>query len=301
MRIESLHDALAFFPDIDGFWNGHSLAESESQILSLLPPPGETGSDARATERLTQLARIQGLQGDFDKAKATLDLASQWMAKGLTDPRAEVRWLLEKGRILCLSMSPAKAHDVFAQAWTLANENHLTYFAVDAALMLSTVRPPKYQNEWLQKALTLAESSEDKQVRLWLSQLLFLEGWHACDFRQFDRSLQCFEKAMSQPRATDENWRLMAMQWSRGRVLRALGHTDQALELQKTLLKEMGFKGRVSGHVYLEIAECLQLLKQTELARTNFELAYGELSVDGWYADNRVDELARMKYLFKKR
>jgi hypothetical protein len=83
--------------------------------------------------------------------------------------------------------------------------------------------------------------------------------------------------------------------------LRALGQTEEALEIQKSLLKEMGFKGRVSGHVYLEIAECLQLLKQTELARTNFELAYGELSVDGWYADNRVDELARMKYLFKKR
>lgn len=137
-------------------------------------------------------------------------------------------------------------------------------------------------------------------MRLWISQLLFLEGWHAFDFRQFDRALECFEKAMSQPHATDDSLRMITMQWSRGRALRALGRIDEALTTQQSLL-EMSLKGNVSGHIHLEIAECQQLLKQTDQARSNFELAYGELSVPCWYADNRVDELDRMKYLFKKR
>lgn len=303
MRIESLHDALAFFPDIDGFWSSQSLAESESFIRAQLPPNWATEWTSKSVEALTQLARAQGLQGDLAGARATLDQARQMIASSRESlgPRTEVRWLLEQGRMLCLSMSPPKAHDFFVQAWTLANENNLPFFTVDAALMLSTIRPPRFQNEWLQKALQQAQSSTDEQVRLWLSQLLFLEGWHAFDFRQYDRALKCFKDAMAQPRVADDDWKVMAMQWSRGRALRALGQIEPALTVQKELLNEMSLKGSINGHVYLELAECHQLLKQHDLARSNFELAYEILSIPGWYADNRGDELNRMKYLFKKR
>lgn len=293
MRIESLHDALAFFPDIDGFWNVQNLEDAESQIQAR----------PLTVELLTQLARAQALRGDLTKARATLDQARQMMSDSpeKVDPRAEVRWLLEQGRVLCLAMNLNKAHDLFAQAWTLANANGLTFFAVDAALMLSTIRPPKFQNEWLQRALSLTQASTDKQVRMWMSQLLFLEGWHAFDFREFDRALKCFEQAKAQPHAADENWKVMAMEWSRGRTMRALGQVQEALATQQSLLTEMSLSGNISGHVYLEIAECQQLLKQTEQAKSNFELAYGQLSLPGWYADNRGHELDRMKYLYKKR
>jgi tetratricopeptide (TPR) repeat protein len=303
MRIESLYDALAFFPDIDGFWNSLSLADSESQFRAQLPHDWATEWTPRSVEIMTQIARAQGLQGELIKARDMLEQARQMISTSSQNlgPRTEVRCLLEQGRLLCLNMSPAKAHDLFIQAWTLANENGLPFFAVDAALMLSTIRPPKFQNEWLQKAYTQADSSTDRQVRLWLSQLLFLEGWHAFDFRQFDRALMCFEKALSQPNAADNAWRMMAMRWSHARAMRALGQVEQALVTQQSLLAEMSLKGSVSGHVYLEIAECQQILEQSDQAKINFELAYKELSVPGWYADNRDDELNRMKYLFKKR
>lgn len=277
--------------------------DSENQILAQLPPDWETAPSARATELLPQLARAQALQGVLPKARAALDRTTQILTelKEKPDPKIEVRLLLEQGRVLCLSMSPSKAHDFFTRAWTLANETKLDFFAVDAALMLSTIRPPKFQNEWLQKAFAIANASSDPQVRLWLSQLLFLEGWHAFDFRQFERALKCFEDALAQPKATEEAWKQMAIQWSCGRTMRALGQVDQAMAVQQGLLKEMSLSGNISGHVYLEIAECQQQMKQTELAKANFELAYGILSVPSWYADNRIDELNRMKYLFKKR
>lgn len=303
MRIESLYDAMAFFPDIDGFWTKPTFADSENEITARLPAHWATQWSSQSVELLTQLARAQALQGHLPRAKATLDQAQQMISssKQKFEPRIEIRWHLENGRVHGLGMNLARAHDSFVQAWTMANGHKLEFFAVDAALMLSTIRPPKFQNEWLQKALALAQSSNDPQVRLWLSQLLFLEGWHAFDFREFDRALDCFEKAMAQPGAGDEAWKLMSMQWSRARAMRAVGKVEQALASQQMLLTDMSLVGNIDGHVYLEIAECQQLLNQTELARGNFELAYGELSAPGWYADNRGDELKRMKYLYQKK
>jgi hypothetical protein len=91
------------------------------------------------------------------------------------------------------------------------------------------------------------------------------------------------------------------MLWGKARVLRALGRISEAMDLQMGLLNRMQTLGAVNGHVYLEIAECHQLNKKHVDARTYFELAHAALSSDGWYVDNRSDELERMKYISKKR
>ena len=198
-------------------------------------------------------------------------------------------------------MSPTKAHDIFARAWTLATDSNLPFFAIDAALMLSSIRPPKFQNEWLKKALDIVESSGDTNVRLWLAQLLFLQGWHEYDFRQFEGALESFTRALEQPLIIADETKGFALQWSRARTLRALGRTQDALVIQEGLLDKMRAKGKVNGHVYLEVAECKQLLNAKEEAKSYFESAYAELSANSWYSDNRIDELERMKYLYKKR
>jgi tetratricopeptide (TPR) repeat protein len=294
MRIYSLHDALEYFPDLDGFWQTDDLPQTEARI--------EAQSATRSTVALlAQLARVQAMQGKLTEAQSSLGRAE----KILTDApqiniQDKVRLLLEQGRVTCLSMSPTRAHDFFAQAWTLASENSLPFYAVDAALMLSTIRPPKFQNEWLKKAIEIVESSDDPDVRLWHAQLLFLEGWHAFDFRQFESALQSFTKALEQPHMVDEVKRF-PLEWSQARTLRALGQTSAALAIQEGLLAKMQKHGIISGHVYLELAECKQLLKSKEEAKTYFEQAYESLSANGWYSDNKVDELERMKYLYKKR
>lgn len=259
-------------------------------------------STGASVEVLSQLARAQALQGKLVEARATLDHIQKMISvtSGELDPRAEIRWLLEAGRLNCLSMSPARAHDLFARAWTRANETNQNYFAIEAALMLSVVRPPKFQNEWLKKALELAETATDPACKIWLAQLLFLEGWHAYDFRQFDKALASFERALAQPSVVQDESKGFSIQWSRARTLRALGRVPEALEAQKALLTKLSGVGRVSGYVYLEVAECHQLLKHKDDAKSYFELAYAELSVDGWFSDNKMDELDRMKYLFKK-
>lgn len=296
MRINSLHDALKYFPDIDGYWQP-DVSKTEAHIQALLP---QTPRTAGAVEMYSQLARAQALQGKIDEARATLDQAQRLLAEEkIVDARAELRCMLEQGRLLCLSRNPAKAHDFFVQAWNMANETKHIFFAIDAALMLSTLRPPRFQNEWLQRALGLAQTARDGLSHLWITQLFFLNGWHEFDFRQFDKALESFNRALAQP--NEDEAKSFPLYWSKARTMRALGQTQEALAIHEQLVAKMDKRGQVSGHVYLEIAECKQALNAHQEAKTFFEMAYAELSADGWYSDNKSDELARMKYLFKKR
>lgn len=303
MRINSLPDAFAFYPNIDGFWNSENLPETETQILSSLPNNWATEWSSQSAERLTQLAHVKALQGKLSDARAALDQVQQMISEATVkfDSRVKLRWTLEQGRMHSLSMSPARAHDLFVEAWKIANDLREPFFAIDAALMISIVKPPKFQNEWLQKALDLAEETTDQAAKLWLTHLLFLDGWHWFDFRHFDSALESFQKALSQPATNANGAKGFALLWSKARTLRALGRTEEALNIQEFLLSEMTPTGKVNGHVYLELAECKQLLKNQAEAKSYFEMAYATLASNSWYADNRQDELERMKYLYKKR
>lgn len=304
MRIQRLQDAFADFPDTDGFWLHGNLPETETRIQAALTSDLSTKCNSKNLLLLIQLARVQALQGHFTPANSTLDQALQ-MLNGCETGHptvCEIRWLLEHGRVLSLSKSPSKANEAFAKAWTLASESGEGFLAIDAALMLSSIRPPKFQYEWLQKALQLAEAAADgTPAKLWLTQLFYLDGWHSFDLRQYEKALESFDKALAQSTLTKDETKNRAIQWSKGRALRALGKIPEAIAIQETLLSTMTQTGVIDGHVYLEIAECQQLLNKHDEAKRNFEWAHTALSSNGWYSDNHSDELARMKYLFKKR
>ncbi len=301
MRIESLSDLLGQFPDIDGFWNFEDLPSTQAKIQSLLPEDSSSWT-AKDLEVLTQLARVQSLQGNLSMARATLDQAQKKIVEleGPTRLRPEIRCLLEQGRVLCAQMTPSKAQNYFSQAWSLSANAQEIFFAIDAALMLSISQPPKYQNEWLQKALTLAEDSKTEQGQLWLSQLYTMDGWHKFDFRSFDKALESFEKALSRPNFKGDESKRFVIRWCIARTLRALGRVQEALDLQQVLHTELLEIGGSNGYVYLELAECQQALNRQAEAKTNFEYAYKELSANGWYSDNKASELGRIQYLSKK-
>lgn len=302
MRIESLRELHAQFPDIDGFWNFQDLLQTQLNIQNVLPQ-GSNPWSALGIEHLTQLARVLALLGSMPEAKAKLDQALELIGtiEASTRTRPLIRYNLEVGRLQCLQMTPAKAQCALMQAWQLANEIQNNYFAIDAALMLSISRPPKFQNEWLMKALELAEKSTDPQAQLWLAQLYMMDGWHCFDFRRFEEAMARFEKALERPRYQGDQSKNYVIRWCIARTKRALGQTQDALAMQKLLLSEMSLTGDISGYVYLEIGENLQLLNAREEAKPYFELAYKELSADGWYSDNRADELSRLQHLYKKR
>ncbi len=291
MRVESLKDLLTQFPDIDGYWDVNRLLTTESQIRLL--PGGEA---------LTQLARVQGLQENILEARVTLDQVKTVLDEttGPEKTRLEIRFLLELGRLLCLSMTPAKAQAHFFRAFEMATKiPEFHYFAVDAAVMLSITQPPKYQNEWLIKATNLAEESRNAQANLWKSQLYVMQGWHLFDFRRLPEALASFEKAAAQvPPPSDD--KMLVIKWSIARIMRGLNRFEEALTIQRYLKTQLTI-GAAAGHVDLEIAENLQNLQQHQEAKTYFESAYAELSMNRWYSDNRAEELSRMQYIHKKR
>jgi tetratricopeptide (TPR) repeat protein len=303
MRIESVRDLHGQFPDIDGYWGSDDLAAIEATIRSVVPTGLEGEWSPAALDAVTQLVRVQNLQGKITEAKETLELARK-LIMAIDPPkrvRLEIRLLLEEGRHLCLSMMPAKAQVHFNQAWNKATEATEVFLAIEAAVMLSISQPPKYQNEWLQSAITLAEKTDVAQAKLWLAQLYLMDGWHAFDFRRFEDALRSFKQALDRPRERGEMTSVILIKWCIARVLRALGRTQEALEIQKELLIEVANEGKLNGHVFLEMAECLQLLRKSEEAKGYFEAAYKELSVNGWFSDNKSSELSRMQELYKKR
>ncbi|NJL25692.1 MAG: hypothetical protein HC902_11305 [Calothrix sp. SM1_5_4] len=300
MRIESLQRSLADFPDLDGCWQPDNLAWTEENIRSLLSAQPESGS-SRSIELLSQLARVLGLRGDLTGARVQLGRARELMLSTKVDSATELRYLLEYGRILSLDMSPKKAAPVFLQAWDLATQSGQDFFAIDASVMLSTILPPKLQGLWVQRAIQLVHRSERPETKLWLGQLNLRIGWQAYDLRRYEEALQSFDAALIATEGDSPPAKTLPILWSKARTLRALGRVSESLALQTSILERMQALGMVNGHVYLELAECAQLKKDHEQARTFFELAHTALSSDLWYKDNRSDELDRMKYIFKKR
>lgn len=299
MRIESLHSSLAYFPDLDRCWRPEDLEWTEQNIRSLLSVQSND-QQARSTELWMQLARVRALRSDLSDARTCLEHARAQMRED-DDVTSELRYLLEHGRVLALAMSPQKAAQVFLQAWDLAVQSRKDFFAIDAAVMLSTILPAKSQNIWLKQALQLVHQSQSPDAKLWLPQINLMAGWQAYDVRRFEDALLNFQAAIDASDAASPGLRLFRLLWSKARALRALGRVTEALDLQMSILDQMQTLGIVNAHVYLEIAECKQLMKEHNQARTFFELAHTALSRDSWYVDNRSDELDRMKYLFKKR
>ena len=302
MRIESVRELTGLFPDVDGYWDFDDLARTEARIKQILTLDTEAGFSA-LSEVLSQLIRVQALQGKFPEAKASLEEFRKAIVanESLGTTRPMIRFLLEQGRIHCLSMVPTQAQTFFKQAWDLALKLNEPFFAIDAATMLSICSSPKNQSEWLQKALKLAEESKDDQSKLWLGQLYIMNGWRLFDLRRHEEALESFKKSLAQPRVTNDQPKHFMARWCYARALRETKHVQEALTVQRELFKELNETGKLNGYVFLEMAECLQLLSETEDARVNFELAHKELLLNPWYADNRQSELARLQHLAKKR
>ncbi len=303
MRIESFPVLLSQFPDLDGLWDFDDLQRTEFEITQRLPKEGE-GWNSQALELLSQKARVQGLLGKLPETNATLTKLKTLLAEQnepQKNQRAQIRFFIEQGRFLGLSMSKSHSIAFFAQAMEQATKSGEFYFAVEAALMLSVSQPPKSQYEWLKKAIQIAETSGDEQAKLWLSILYTMEAWHVYDLRRFEEALVSFEKALARPQSPQDATRITTIKWSIGLTLRTLNRVQEALDLQRKLMEELTAVGKINGYVLLEIAECLQLLGNHDEARTYFESAYKELSLNGWYADNKGLELNRIQRLSKRR
>ena len=130
--------SLPNLPDFDSLWDYSHPDQTETKFLELLPQFPE--KDPARLELLTQIARAQGLQREFNDAHLTLDQVENQLS--IESSRARVRYLLERGRVFNSSKYPEEARPFFKQALTMAQELNEDFYAVDAAHMLAIVADP---------------------------------------------------------------------------------------------------------------------------------------------------------------
>lgn len=283
-------------PDFDSLWDYDHPYVTERKFRELLPAAVDSQDLSYLAMLLTQIARAEGLQRKFDDAHKTLDRVEKVLPE--VDNKAKVRYMLERGRVFNSSGKVEDARPLFLQAFDLAVRSKEDVCAVDAAHMMAIVEPTEMQLQWNLKALAVAESSEDEKARRWKGSLYNNIGWTYFDQRQYEEALFMFEKALRIREEQGDPVNIRVARWSVAKVLRMMGHTEEALEMQQQLLQEYEAAGQRSGYVYEEIAECMLVEGREHEAQGWFAAAYEELSRDPWVA-NEHERLSRLKELGK--
>jgi tetratricopeptide (TPR) repeat protein len=211
-RLRSLWD----FGDLDG-----SEARFRAQLVDEPSPEGRA-------EVLTQLARVEGLRGAFDRGESLIEEAVG-LAGASTVGRARID--LERGRLRRSSGKLEEARPLFESAFALAEEAGEHYLAADAAHMAALAAPDDAgYEEWTQRGIVLAEAESD--ARYWLGPLYNNLGWHHYEADRLDEALDAFRHALAAREQDPENEHAVQIaRYAVAKTLRALDRPDEGLPL----------------------------------------------------------------------
>ena len=170
-------------------WDFDDLDASEGRFRDQL---GREESDAARAEVLTQLARVEGLRGDFEGCARLLDEAEP--LAGSSAP-ANIRLDLERGRMFRSRGDLEAALPLFRSAFDRALEADEHYLAGDAVHMCAiAVSDIAAIAEWTERGLELCE--REPGAAYWAGPLLNNLGWAYYDAGEHERALELFERAL---------------------------------------------------------------------------------------------------------
>jgi tetratricopeptide (TPR) repeat protein len=264
-------------------WDFERPAVSEERFRAAL-------ADADGDDMLvlrTQLARALGLQRRFDEAAAELDAVA-----ASPDPTPLVRTYLglERGRVLNSGGDPAAARPLFTAALDDAGRAGLDHLAADAAHMMAIIEPGEAQIPWAERALAIAEASDDPRARRWVGSVTHNLGWTMHDLGRYDEALAHFENALAFREQQGDPELIRVGRWTVARCLRSMERYDEALAIQR----ELADKGPEDGYVSEELAELLLALGRPAEAAPHFGQAHTLLSKDDWLVNAEPDRLRRL-------
>lgn len=286
-------------PDVDALWDYADPLHTEIAFRQLLPSAEQSGDRSYQLELKTQIARTQGLQGQFAAAHATLDAVHHALTDDLTRPR--IRYLLERGRVYNSAGDPVTACAWFRQAWELAQATKgATFYAIDAAHMLGIAMPPDERLAWNLTALHLAEAAPDARSQSWCGSLYNNIGWTYHDQGDFELALAMFQQAVVWQESHQKLRETLIARWCVGRTLRSLHRIEEALALQFALeaaWKSIGTGDQEDGFVSEEIGECLLVSGQPAESQAYFAQAARLLAKDSWFVEHEPERFARLQRL----
>jgi tetratricopeptide (TPR) repeat protein len=288
----------AALPDFDALWDYSRPAETEAAFRALLPR-ARLGAPGYLAELLTQIARTHSLRSQFTEAHGLLDEAAELIAEA--PPRAEVRYLLERGRCFNSAGRKSEASPLFERAWELGRQAGEHGHAVDAAHMLGICEPPDSALAWNLRAIAYAEECGDPEAGRWLGALYNNTGWTYVDRGDYPAALTLLQKAEAWYRLHGKPTQIRIARYSVAKTLRLLGRVDEALAIQQELRAELLAAVEQDGYVDEELGECLLAQGRAEEARPHFARAHALLSQDEWLVKNEPARLERLRALASKR
>lgn len=231
-----------------GLWDFEDLDATERRLREQLDAEGT--DDGRA-EVLTQLARVEGLRGAFERAGA-LALEAESLA---TSAVARARLELERGRIRRSSGDSDAARPLFESAYAgaLAAEQH--FLAVDAAHMVALVAPDRDGFlEWTRRGIELAE--QHSAASYWVGPLLNNLGWEHFEASDFELALDAFERARAAREGDPGNVDGIELaSYAVAKTLRMLGRADEGVPLLERIVESARRRDHEDGWYHEELAE----------------------------------------------
>ena len=236
-------------------WDFNDLDLSERRFRAALE---EEQSAAARAALLTQLARIEGLRGDFAAGERLLTEAEDLGG-------AESWVLIERGRLLRSSGDGASALPLFEAAYEQARAADDGFLAGDAAHMAALVGDVE---EWTARGLEVTGDG------YWRAPLLNNVGWARFDAEDFDRALDAFEAALAvrseDPQQPHER---EIARYAVGKTLRALGRLDEATAQLEHAVGWAMEAGVETPYFHEELAECYAAAGRMDDARVQAERA----------------------------
>jgi tetratricopeptide (TPR) repeat protein len=201
-------------------WDFDDLDSSELRLREQLEH--EPTAAGRA-EVISQLARVEGLRGDFEASARLLDHAESLAG---ADPAANIRLELERGRMFRSSGDVEAAYPLFQSAFGRAIEADDRYLAGDAAHMCALATDDrKLQEEWTRRGL-------DDGDPYWAGPLLNNLGWSYFEDAEYERALELLRGSLEARERDPANQAGIA--WAKcavGQTLRMLGRAREAVPI----------------------------------------------------------------------
>jgi tetratricopeptide (TPR) repeat protein len=253
-------------------WDFNDLDASERRLTEQLEREPD---DPGRAEVLTQLARVDGLRGDFDEAERKLAEAEPLAGRSVV---ARARIDLERGRVLRSSGDPRPALPLFESAFEAALADGQDFIAADAAHMAALVDPRGIE-PWTQRGIDLARSSEEASY--WGGPLLNNLGWAQYEAGDHEQALSTFEQAHDARERDPANRQAIEIaRYCVAKTLRALGRADEGVPLLEQGAAWARDRGSPDGWFHEELAESYAALGRDEEAREQARLALPLLEAD---------------------
>ena len=269
------------------FWDFEDLDLSERRLREQLDREAD---DAGRAEVLTQLARVEGLRGEFDRCGELLDEAER---AGAGRAVVDVRLPLERGRMLRSSGDPAAAYPLFVTAYERGAAAGEFWLAADAAHMAAlAAADDEGMRAWTTRGIELGE--REPTAAYWRGPLLNNLGWSLHDQGAHEEALEVFEQALAvREEDQSDEYAIEIARYAVAVALRALGRPADAAEQAGRAVAWSLSSGRDDPYFHEELAEDFAALGRGQAAAEQARRALELFGPDATPAQRiRLEELS---------